>query len=318
MLSFSPLFVTALLSAIASNAAPLIQERGVGANLLGTFKLMEQYASAAYCSNNYDSPGDQIQCASGNCPLVQNADSTTVIEYSRVETPTDVTGFVAVDHTNELIIVSFRGSQSIDAWRTNLDFDTTPTDICPGCTAHHGFWNSWTDARDRVLPAVKQTYAAFPTYKISVTGHSLGAAIATLAAAGLRNVGYTVALYNFGSPRIGGSNINAYISNQPGGNYRVTHWNDPVPRLPLLTMGYVHISPEYYINKPNRQDVQTGDIRTYKGAMNLKGNMAWVVVDIEAHRWYFGSVYTCDAKKSKREGVDMRGLSDSVDIVANF
>lgn len=174
-----------------------------------------------------------------------------------------MTGFVAVDHTNKLIVVSFRGSSTLDTWRTNLDFDTTSTDICPGCTAHHGFWDSWLDARDRVMPAVKQASSDFPTYSITTTGHSLGGAIASLAAASLRNSGYTVAMYNFGSPRIGGSAISDYISNQPGGNFRITHWNDPVPKLPLLTMGYVHISPEYYINKPNKQDVQPGDIKIY-------------------------------------------------------
>ncbi|CAO2657472.1 Nn.00g035980.m01.CDS01 [Neocucurbitaria sp. VM-36] len=318
MLSILSFFLAVLLGALTSNAAPLIQERGIGADLLGRFRLMEQYSSAAYCANNYDSPGDQVECASGNCPLVQDADSATVIEYSRKETTTDVTGFVAVDHTNKLIVISFRGSTSIDAWRTNLDFDTTTTDICNGCTAHRGFWNSWVDARDRVTPAVKQASTTFPDYKIAVTGHSLGAAIATLAAAQFRNSGYAIALYNFGSPRIGGSKISSYITNQAGGNYRVTHWNDPVPKLPLLTMGYVHISPEYYINKPNKQDVQSGDIQVYEGATNLKGNAAWLMIDIEAHRWYLGSVYTCDAKKSKRGGLEIRGVDGDIDIIARF
>jgi predicted lipase len=104
-----------------------------------------------------------------------------------VETPTDVTGYVAVDHTNKLIIVSFRGStSSVDAWITNFEFDTVKSDICSGCTAHRGFWNSWADARDRVTPAVKQASATFPDYKIAVVGHSLGGAVATFAAAALR------------------------------------------------------------------------------------------------------------------------------------
>lgn len=236
----------------------------------------------------------------------------------RTETSTDVTGYVALDHTNKLIIVSFRGSTTVDAWCTNLDFGTTVTDICSGCTAHHGFWNSWVDARDRVLPAVKQASSSYATYQIAVTGHSLGGAIATLAAAQLRNTGYTVALYNFGSPRIGGSKISTYITNQAGGNYRLTHWNDPVPKLPLLIMGYVHISPEYYINKPNKQDVQSNDIKVYEGAINFKGNSGWLINSIEAHRWYFGSVYTCDAKKNKRGKLQIRDAESNVDVVATF
>ncbi|KAF2856740.1 alpha/beta-hydrolase [Plenodomus tracheiphilus IPT5] len=311
------LFLAVLLATICSNAAPLIQERGIGADLLSKLNLMEQYASAAYCASNYGSTGDQITCASGNCPSVEDADSSSVIEYSRTETSTDVTGFVAVDHTNNLIVVAFRGSSTIDTWLTDLDFDTVTTDICPGCTAHHGFWNSWVDARDRVLPAVKQASTAFPAYQITVTGHSLGGAIATLAAAELRKSAYTVALYTYGAPRIAGNKTSSYITKQTGGNYRVTHWNDPVPKLPPLIMGFVHISPEYYINKPNKQDVEMNDIKTYEGAINLRGNSAWIKVDIEAHRWYFRSVYACNAKKTSR-GLQIRGAQETVDILATF
>jgi alpha-beta hydrolase superfamily lysophospholipase len=166
---------------------------------------------------------------------------------------------------------------------------------------------------------VKQAATTFPDYKIVAVGHSLGAAIASLGAAQLRNSGLTIALYTFGSPRIGGTKTSSYISNQPGGNFRVTHWNDPVPKLPLLTMGYVHISPEYYINKPNKQDVNPGDIQVYNGAVNLlKGNQAWLTIDIEAHRWYFGSMYTCDAKKSKRGTLQIRDMEEDVIILATF
>jgi hypothetical protein len=66
------------------NAAPLIPEkRGIQVDQLNMFKLMGQYASAAYCESNFKSPGDQMQCASGSCPLVEAADSATLIEYDR-------------------------------------------------------------------------------------------------------------------------------------------------------------------------------------------------------------------------------------------
>lgn len=170
-----------------------------------------------------------------------------------------------------------------------------------------------------MVPAVKQAAKDFPSYKITAAGHSLGGAIAALAAAQLRNYGLKVALYSFGSPRIGGSKISSYISNQPGGTFRVTHWNDPVPKVPLLTMEYVHLSPEYYINKPNKQAVGAGDVQVFAGAANIfKGNQAWLTIDIEAHRWYFGSMYSCDAKKSKRGVLEIRGVDEDVNIIATF
>lgn len=78
------LFIVVLFCAYCTSAAPFILEkRGIQADQLNTFKLMQQYAAAAYCASNYDSPGDQITCAAGNCPQVEAADSATVIEYSR-------------------------------------------------------------------------------------------------------------------------------------------------------------------------------------------------------------------------------------------
>lgn len=165
-----------------------------------------------------------------------------------------------------------------------------------------------------MLPAVSAAAAKYPDYRISATGHSLGGAIAPLAAAQLRNQGLAVALYSFGSPRIGGAALSSFISAQPGGNFRVTHWNDPVPRLPLLTMGYVHVSPEYYINKKNKAAVGEGDIKVYEGAVNLRGNAAWLLTDVEAHRWYFSQMYTCADPKVKRALEGLRG----VDVVARF
>jgi hypothetical protein len=83
MLGFHSFFLTVLYWA-STHAAPFIQEkRGIQANQLNSFKLMQQYAAAAYCASNYNSPGDQIQCAAGNCPQVEAADSATVAEYSR-------------------------------------------------------------------------------------------------------------------------------------------------------------------------------------------------------------------------------------------
>ncbi|KAJ4340226.1 hypothetical protein N0V95_007546 [Ascochyta clinopodiicola] len=269
---------------------------------------MSQYASAAYCSSNFNSSGDQIQCESGNCPLVEQADSATVLEYSKTETSTDVTGFVAIDHTNKAIILSFRGSLSIDNWLTNLDFDLVKTDICSDCTAHSGFWNSWVDARTTVLPAVKSASEQYPAYNISVTGHSLGGAIAPFAAAQLRNQGVSTSLYTFGSPRIGGRKLSSYISDQAGGNYRVTHRNDPVPRLPMMIMGYVHISPEYYITQKSNVAITEKDLQVFDGAVNWKGNNAWLITSVEAHRWYFTKMYMCG---------DLE-ITIDVDVVARF
>ncbi|OJD40793.1 lipase class 3 [Diplodia corticola] len=283
----------ALLSWWAAAAPTPLEKRAVSADLLAKFNLFEQYSAASYCAQNNNSTGTEVSCEAGNCPLVDAATTDTVIEFED-SVVTDTTGFVATDSTNSQIVVSFRGSRSIQNWIANFDFATTATTICDGCPAHSGFWNSWSEARSYVVDAIETAKAANPSYQIVATGHSLGGAVATLAAADLRNSGYDVALYTYGAPRIGPAALSDYITAQ-GNNYRVTHLNDPVPRLPTLNMGYVHISPEYYISSANDVAVTANDINTYVGNSNLSGNAQWgLAVDVAAHLWYFGDVSACE------------------------
>lgn len=64
------------------------------------------------------------------------------------------------------------------------------------------------------------------------------------------------------------------------------------------------------------QDIVAYDI--LQGSRNLFGNMAWLIVDVEAHRWYFKSVYSCDAKKNRRGELEMRDVDVSVQVLATF
>ena len=212
-----------------------------------------------------------------------------------------MTGYVAIDKTRSLTILAFRGSKSVRNYLADADFPTVPTDICSGCEVDQGFYNSWLEARTGVMSALKSAVAANPSYGVVVVGHSLGGAIAAIAAAELRNEGTSTDLYTYGQPRIGGATISDYITNQnKGGNFRVTHYDDPVPRLPPLLLGFVHISPEYYIRTGNYVPVTASDIDELTGSVNLLGNTLNIGngFDLNAHGWYFNNISACDTNNS--------------------
>jgi hypothetical protein len=102
---------------------------------------------------------------------------------------TDATGFVAVDVTNSLIVVAFRGSKSVKNWLANINFPVVDTDICADCKATKGFYESWGEAEKQVIDAVTKAREQYPEFKVISTGHSLGGALATLAAGTLRSQG---------------------------------------------------------------------------------------------------------------------------------
>ncbi|KAL8762336.1 MAG: hypothetical protein Q9184_001643 [Pyrenodesmia sp. 2 TL-2023] len=209
---------------------------------------------------------------------------------------TDVTGYVAIDNTRSLTVLAFRGSRSVRNFVTDANFPATKTDICDSCTAHAGFWNSWVEARPGVMAALKTAAASHPNNRVVIVGHSLGGAIADFAAASIRKSGVVADLYTYGAPRIAGSALSDFITNQNmGGNFRVTHKDDPVPRLPPVLLGFVHISPEYYISSPNDVVPTPNDITKYTGSINLLGNSGNnpLTTDLSAHGWYFNDIGAC-------------------------
>ncbi|KAF2666673.1 alpha/beta-hydrolase [Microthyrium microscopicum] len=277
---------------------------GVSTDLLGRFNLYEQYAAASYCSvNNGNSTGSKIRCTAGNCPLVEQADTQSVMEFQH-SLNTDVTGFVAVDNTNKLVVISFRGTDSDQNIITDTNLTRVNADLCPNCLVHQGFWESWIEARDNITASLNDTKKSNPTYEVIVTGHSLGGAIATLCAAEIRKGGMKASLYTFGSPRLGDTHLSTFITAQ-GSNYRLTHANDIVPNLPPLVFpnldvhtgfagfAYVHISPEYHIKTGNDVVVTVKDIDELSGEVNFGGNTGTLLPSIGAHKWYFGNITAC-------------------------
>lgn len=112
----------------------------------------------------------------------------------------DVAGFLAADQTNQLLILSFRGSRTLTTWIANLDFDfDDASSLCSGCEAHGGFLRSWNTVADDLTARIDSALQTYSGYKLVLTGHSFGGAVAALGGTALRNAGYTLDLVR--SPR---------------------------------------------------------------------------------------------------------------------
>jgi len=76
-----------------------------------------------------------------------------------------------------------------------------------------------------------------------ITGHSLGASMATIFASRLKPC--VSALITFGSPRVGDDD---FVNNLHVTHYRIKNSNDIVTKLPLESMGYKHHGKCIYLN----------------------------------------------------------------------
>ncbi|KAI9878507.1 MAG: hypothetical protein M1830_000688 [Pleopsidium flavum] len=289
--------VLGLVAVVAALPLPLLAETdGISQDLLDRFELFRQYSTASGCPNNtnWDTPNTKVTCASG-CPLVEAAGAVII---RGGHTPTaDIAAYLAVDNTNNLLVLAIRGTSSGQNVAVDELVALIGSDLCTGCLVHEGFYGAWLELRTYLLPALNSAIATYPGHQIITTGHSLGGAIAIIAAAELRNAGMNVAMdaglqYNFGQPRIGNDVTANYISNQAGGNYRATHTDDPVPRLPDTSLGYRHTFPEYWISRGN-VDIGASDVIVFPDGDDPRGNAGTTGADVGAHAYYFGPIEVC-------------------------
>ncbi|MBW4477336.1 MAG: 50S ribosome-binding GTPase [Tolypothrix brevis GSE-NOS-MK-07-07A] len=87
---------------------------------------------------------------------------------------------------------------------------------------------------EEILPKIQSEIEQLKPHKICLTGHSLGGALATLAAYRLRKQGFSIpiSIYTFGAPRVGDSAFASKYEDSKVLHFRIENKNDIVPHLP--------------------------------------------------------------------------------------
>ena len=168
-------------------------------------------------------------------------------------------GYVAAN--DHFVIITFRGTEVINWKDVRTDVKVIPVAWDDGGKVHKGakealdeVWHK--DGLGHHLDALKQEK---PTRTFWFTGHSLGAAVATLA---VRRFGSGGTLYTFGSPRPGNR---AFAQSTRASAFRFVNHNDVVPRLPPpgVVLKYRHVGMLKYIT----HDGQLRNRQTFRGQM---------------------------------------------------
>jgi HPt (histidine-containing phosphotransfer) domain-containing protein len=161
--------------------------------------------------------------------------------HSGVGTSQDIQRLIAVDKASKKLMIAFRGSESTADWVANANVHGERWPYKGGNSrtqVHKGFLGQYASQRQNLIDRVKQylngQVKGFP--KISnliVTGHSLGGALATLAAYDLQTTfpKAEVDMYNFGAPPVSthGSNFADQFSRTIKHTANYIWQKDPVP-----------------------------------------------------------------------------------------
>lgn len=141
-------------------------------------------------------------------------------------------GFVL--ESEQTAVLAFRGTNSVSEWVSDFMADQVEfTFVRQGGLTHRGFTSLYAGARKQTIELLRKIPASKPLF---ITGHSLGGALATLAALDISaNTGRPAPIvYTFGSPRVGDPAFARAYNRAVPVSFRIENENDIVPRLPPI------------------------------------------------------------------------------------
>ncbi|MEO1621469.1 MAG: lipase family protein [Cyanobacteria bacterium J06632_3] len=180
--------------------------------------------------------------------------------------------------TEQFIVLAFRGSQEPKDWLTNvttqlrnftINKDGVTTLSSYKGRVHTGFFLAWTSIEKSVLTQLERWRQESLTANkelppLYITGHSLGGALATMAAAALSDNGINVAgVYTFGQPRVGDRTFVSQLNVLTKGKvFRFINNNDIVP----------HVPPPFSVLNPTRLYGHVGSAKYFDAAGSIRTN----------------------------------------------
>jgi Lipase (class 3) len=162
---------------------------------------------------------------------------------------TDTQAFLAAN--DQFAVLAFRGTEVAKVVDMETDARAGKLATIQG-EVHKGFANAYASVEKDIENQIK-ILKDIPLY---ITGHSLGAALATVCTQRLEHTlafqERIAACYTFGSPRVGDSHFDMEFKVPI---YRVVNTTDIVTVVPLLVMGYIHVGDVRYLGR------KPGDLR---------------------------------------------------------
>ncbi|CAD5218413.1 unnamed protein product [Bursaphelenchus okinawaensis] len=201
--------------------------------------------------------------------------------------------FIGVDHTEKVIFMSFRGTRGLIqlAYEARRTVFKNRIQVETGGTVSEYFYSVYRSILDTGISAeFIKLFAQNPHYEVLVTGHSLGGAMASIAAMDLVHMAKVpseqVKLVTFGQPRTGDQKFAEDHDRLIPHTYRITHGRDIVPHVPPVGFeGYNHHTSEVWYNNnmlPGDDYIVCEEQEDYKCS-----NSNYLNYSILAHLYYY-------------------------------
>ena len=156
------------------------------------------------------------------------AHSLEQVGWTLVETISVNATQAFVAHNDEYAVLAFRGTEADRIGDIKADAKAIQTTCPMGGRVHQGFQDQYEDVEDVIEDVLNRD--TIKDKPLLITGHSLGGAVATVAARRLDATRQIAACYTYGSPRVG---TEEWVGRIKSPVYRIVNSADPVPMVPL-------------------------------------------------------------------------------------
>lgn len=240
------------LQALAAPTPLPLEERAdsvtpISAATISTYAPYANFVAAAYCSGTADWSCKACKKIPGFVPYATGGNGNDVPLWYVGWWPTGSSVVVVHEGTDPTKFLSVL----TDA---NLFLSPLSTTLFPGVSSavqvHSGFKTAHAATATTILTIVKQIIAERGATKVTLTGHSLGGAIAALDALYLKlNLPSTITIkaVTYGQPRVGNQEFATLIDQKVTDFSRVTNLKDEIPIVPGRFLGFHHFSGEKHI-----------------------------------------------------------------------
>lgn len=166
--------------------------------------------------------------------------------------------FVATRECEKEIIISFRGTETSANWYEDAHIElvkwpgSSSSEDSADVLVHNGFLYDYLSFSASIMNEVQKLFEEKEYKQVRCTGHSLGAAMATICALDMVEKlppNIKVYLNSYESPRVGNANWARLLENKIPIDQRIrlTNKHDVIPHLPPQAFGYEHIAGEIFI-----------------------------------------------------------------------
>ncbi|KAJ1984774.1 hypothetical protein H4R34_000462 [Dimargaris verticillata] len=204
---------------------------------------LKVYANLAAVSYDYLTAWECARCS--------HVSNTQLVNFFSSKNNVTV-GYVVINSNLNAIALTFRGSKNTRQWLLDLKMlpKRWPKSI-QHSRVHRGFLRGYEDVADRLYTQCKCLLARYPSYRLIIIGHSLGGALASLAAVDFLQRNSTLAditsVVTFGKPRVGNKHYVKHYNSLNLDSTRVVNKHDVVPHVPPRLFGFHHEGEEMWI-----------------------------------------------------------------------